>query len=465
MVKRKILILSCLFLIYFIFHFIIIFSNQLNFNQISFLFTGDFIPHDSVRKLADKFGYEYFFVEFLNFFKNNINYDDYKNINIFYNLETPILYQKKPFQSFIFSEEIRLPQSLAKINFNNISIANNHILDWEYDGFISTIEQLNNLKNYYNINFSGYIIKRESQEDLFINSNKVSIEEKNKISEILNKNYFNFEIIENYNIKICFISVTLIMNNINEWKKIEKDFAINKNIKYIPAFIPINNYKYLLSKENIYLNLFLNQINKLKEIFDLIILGIHWGNEYKESPQNYQIELSKIFIDNGVDIIWGHHSHIPGKIMIYKNKPVIFSNGNLFSGQARFLSFNSNNNVHKNYFYTKSIPVYKITFFIEKNNYQNFENKNNFKIYLKNIIIFPFYQLNDSFSSKLIIFQPSFEITENEKSNYQISKNFIKKQFFDYIFINNNKNTNEINIKEILKIENIDSFELNFIYP
>ena len=54
----------------------------------------------------------------------------------------------------------------------------------------------------------------------------------------------------------------------------------------------------------------IKQIKKLKTKVDIIILSIHWGNEYKFNRNQNQYELSKLFVKNGVDIILGHHPHV-----------------------------------------------------------------------------------------------------------------------------------------------------------
>ncbi|MCX8058896.1 MAG: CapA family protein [Spirochaetes bacterium] len=454
---KKLPFIICTFFI----NLLLLFFSFNNENEISFIFCGDFIPHDFIRNYANNFGYKFLFNEFLQEINSNLSFINSINDNlcIFYNLETPILSKMKPFKSFIFSEEKRLPSELADVNFQFISIANNHILDWGYEGFLETYDILNFLKKEKNIKYSGYLIKNKNQQFFDI---------QDKITNFLNDIvFYNFESFENNGIKICFISITLLMNNLKEWFIYEKKLYLNENINLIPSFIPIINFANLLSNRNKYLLLLVNQIKKLKEYYDILIVGIHWGNEYEETPQQYQIELSKILIENGVDIIWGHHSHIPGKIMIYKDKIVIFSNGNLLSGQARSLNYNDKNKIHKNYFYTKSIPFFVITLKVNFKNNINQKNYNRF-LKIKSIKVFPFYQLNSSknLSIKLInSIKENYNLSINEKENLQKSKEFIKKQFFNYLlFPNENMNNENSSFFEIKKIEEETYYELLFIY-
>ena len=43
---------------------------------------------------------------------------------------------------------------------------------------------------------------------------------------------------------------------------------------------------------------------------DLLILAIHWGQEYFEEPDQYQLNLAELAIKAGVDIIIGSHPHV-----------------------------------------------------------------------------------------------------------------------------------------------------------
>ncbi|MCK5735525.1 MAG: CapA family protein [Spirochaetaceae bacterium] len=43
---------------------------------------------------------------------------------------------------------------------------------------------------------------------------------------------------------------------------------------------------------------------------DLVILSIHWGQEYFEEPDQYQKNLANLAIEAGVDIIIGSHPHV-----------------------------------------------------------------------------------------------------------------------------------------------------------
>ena len=66
---------------------------------------------------------------------------------------------------------------------------------------------------------------------------------------------------------------------------------------------------------------------------DKTIVFIHWGYEYKEISNTNQRTLAHYFIDNGADMVIGHHPHVVQEMEIYNNKPVFYSLGNFVFDQ------------------------------------------------------------------------------------------------------------------------------------
>lgn len=79
-----------------------------------------------------------------------------------------------------------------------------------------------------------------------------------------------------------------------------------------------------------------NDIRTLKEKADYIIVNFHWGVEKAEKPGNDQRAFAHEVIEAGADAIIGHHPHVLQGIELYKNKPIVYSLGNLiFGGNGR----------------------------------------------------------------------------------------------------------------------------------
>jgi poly-gamma-glutamate capsule biosynthesis protein CapA/YwtB (metallophosphatase superfamily) len=69
-------------------------------------------------------------------------------------------------------------------------------------------------------------------------------------------------------------------------------------------------------------------IRKLKEKTDYIIVSIHWDKERLDYPAPPQRFLAEKLIDNGVDIILGHHPHVIQGVQKYRNGLIFYSLGN-----------------------------------------------------------------------------------------------------------------------------------------
>jgi poly-gamma-glutamate synthesis protein (capsule biosynthesis protein) len=47
---------------------------------------------------------------------------------------------------------------------------------------------------------------------------------------------------------------------------------------------------------------------------DVVVLSLHWGEEYRASATKTQRELARVALEAGADVILGHHSHVLGPI-------------------------------------------------------------------------------------------------------------------------------------------------------
>ena len=72
----------------------------------------------------------------------------------------------------------------------------------------------------------------------------------------------------------------------------------------------------------------IDQIRSCKSKGYLVILIAHAGIEYIPAPPPYLSEIFKNFVDEGADIVIGHHPHVSQGFEIYKNAPIFYSLGN-----------------------------------------------------------------------------------------------------------------------------------------
>jgi len=82
----------------------------------------------------------------------------------------------------------------------------------------------------------------------------------------------------------------------------------------------------------------INDIQKAKEISDVVVLNLHIGAEYSRDQNDYQEKIAQLAADNGVNIIFAHHAHVLQPVKWYtgingNEMFVIHSLGNFLSSQ------------------------------------------------------------------------------------------------------------------------------------
>ena len=86
------------------------------------------------------------------------------------------------------------------------------------------------------------------------------------------------------------------------------------------------------SNSNAFLNKLKTDISSLKAQGCIVIINFHWGIEAEYNPNEVQKQIAHFAIDNGADMIIGHHPHVIQGIEQYKNKIICYSIGNFCFG-------------------------------------------------------------------------------------------------------------------------------------
>lgn len=68
---------------------------------------------------------------------------------------------------------------------------------------------------------------------------------------------------------------------------------------------------------------------------DIVIFTFHWGEERENYPNKIQKDIGRFAIDNGADLVIGHHPHVLQGIEEYKGKKIVYSLGNFVYGGAK----------------------------------------------------------------------------------------------------------------------------------
>ena len=208
------------------------------------------------------------------------------------NLETTFAGKEKGYSNYPrFNTPETLASNLKDLGIDVLSTANNHSMDTNYTGLVSTLKYLDQA----GISHMGTYDSAEKQ-------NQILIKEVNGI-------------------KIAFLAFTYGTNGIPVPN--DKSYCIN-----------------LIDEDFI-----ISQLNLAKEQNpDLICVNMHWGIEYQTKQNSSQEKLADLLFQNGADIILGSHPHVlqPMETKTItledgstKNCFVIYSLGNFMSGQTK----------------------------------------------------------------------------------------------------------------------------------
>jgi len=192
-------------------------------------------------------------------------------------------------------------------------------------------------------------------------------------------------------------------------------------------FIGFFMYEKSDSAKNIFIASFedkhkiLSLANKLKKKCDILIISLHWGIEHIFHPSPEQIKFAHNLIDNGVNLILGHHNHCVQGFERYKNGLIAYSLGNFnfWQPDIRTRWFNRLSVVLDVKLTKKGIESYKLIPIWIKENYSPKPIENAHK---KNMSLNHFGFLSESISS--ITWEKWYE-EMGKKHIFQSLKSFI----------------------------------------
>jgi len=190
---------------------------------------------------------------------------------------------------YVLKNEVEAFEGIKYAGFNLLNLANNHILDFYAEGLQETISLL------------------ESEGIVYAGAG-MNIDEARKPG-----------IIEKNNVKVGMLAYT----DMSEVVYIGEPNLYFKAEENKPGVAP--RYEdYNIIKED---------IDKIRDQVDLLIISLHWGIEESFIVTNEQKQYAYNLLDAGADIILGHHPHQFQGIEIYKGKPIVYSLGNLIFDQ------------------------------------------------------------------------------------------------------------------------------------
>ena len=245
--------------------------------QASLVMVGDALIHSNIYLDAKKSDGTYDFKPMLELTKPITSKYDLA----YYNQETILGGTSLGISSYPrFNSPTEVGDAFLDSGFNLGSLANNHTMDKGEQGVINSLNYWNEKKD----------VVHAGQYSSFDDRDSVNVYEKNGI-------------------KYAFFSYTMWTNGLET-----------------PAGKEYLNNVYSNDKAQ-------NDISKVRDSVDVVIVAMHWGNEYSLGVSDKQIEIANYLSSLGVDIIIGSHPHVVEPVEFIGKTLVIYSLGNFISDQ------------------------------------------------------------------------------------------------------------------------------------
>lgn len=273
----------------------IINKNEDKHYEASLIAVGDYLIHSSVYKDANRLanGDRYDFKPMISYIKEIVsNYDI-----AYYNQETILGGSELGLSDYpTFNSPYEAGDAMLDAGFNLVSLATNHTMD-------SGKKAVENSCKYW-----------QSKENVLTAGSYCSEEERNKIN-----------IKEINNIKYTMLNYTYGTNGM----PVANDYLVN----VWPTDIDNINNPEKDTKYQAYKKQVKEDIDKVKDKVDFLIVAMHWGVEYTHEPTAYEKDMASYLASLGVNLIIGTHPHVIQPVTWIDDTLVIYSLGNFISAQ------------------------------------------------------------------------------------------------------------------------------------
>lgn len=238
---------------------------------------GDMMFSRNVTKVLDRQGYDYLFRYVKPYFLNSdYNTGNFESPIILGNEEDYVLPDKN---IYLHANQDAAPY-LASINFSNVNVANNHLMDFGLAGLMETMDTFQNA----GLPIIGAGLNKTQSGQI---------------------TYNEFE---------TMTVATLGGTDVGYQWGYSTDHQAGANRIRLADMLPL--------------------IREAAQNADLVVVHAHWGVEYDSSPTPRQEEIGRAMVDAGADIVIGHHSHTLQPVEIYNDGIILYSLGNFIFDQG-----------------------------------------------------------------------------------------------------------------------------------
>lgn len=269
--------------------------------SLSMIMAGDNLIHSSIYKDASTGTNSYDFTPMYELIKPIVSKYDVA----YYNQETILGGKELGVSDYpAFNSPQEVGDTMIDAGFNLVSLATNHTMDSGEDAVLKSRE-------YWN-----------SKDDVLAVGSYSSFDEKDEVN-IVTKN----------NITYTMLNYTYGTNGINVPNG--KEYLVN----VWPTDLTINDVNSDTEYQN-YKKQVKEDIEKVRDKVDVLIVAMHWGVEYTHEPTEYEKDMANYLAELGVDIVIGTHPHVIQPITWIDDTLVIYSLGNLISAQYQDDNYN-----------------------------------------------------------------------------------------------------------------------------
>jgi len=303
-------------------------------SSLSLIMVGDALIHESVYNDANNNG-NYDFKPMLEEIKPIVSKYDLA----YYNQETILGGKEIGLSTYpCFNSPYEVGDAFLDAGFNLVSLANNHTLDRGQ-------RAINNSCAYW------------KDKSAYVAGSYCSIEERN-FTKVHEKNYISY----------AMLSYTTVDNGLT--RPYGKEYYLNL---YDPEQVK-------------------KDIEQYRDKVDVLMVAMHWGEEYTHSPVYEEREIANYLASLGVDIVIGSHPHVVQPIEYIGDTLVIYSLGNFISAQrgvekltGLMVSLNINKDLNTNEITLSDIEAELLYTYSDNN-----------KGYRGNFKVYPYTKLNDN---------------------------------------------------------------------
>jgi poly-gamma-glutamate synthesis protein (capsule biosynthesis protein) len=202
----------------------------------------------------------------------------------FANLESPIGVKGRPLpgKQIWFRAEPEAIEVLKAAGLDGVTVANNHILDYDEENFLETLDFLAEA----GIPWTG------GGRDL--------AEARRPL------------VLEARGVRIAFLGYSEFADLFFDWDY-PRSFAATEDRPGVPAI-----------RED----WLAEDIRAARQVADVVAVALHWGVEFTNSPTEEQRRLARYIVDQGADLVLGSHPHAIQGFEIYNGGFIAYSMGN-----------------------------------------------------------------------------------------------------------------------------------------